>query len=40
MVGMHTVALLCSSRPEFVEVIYACRRAGLRELPVNWHLEK
>lgn len=33
-----SVALVCSNRPEFVEVIYACQRAGLRCTPVNWHL--
>jgi long-chain acyl-CoA synthetase len=33
-----SVALLCGNRPEFVEVIYACLRAGLRCTPVNWHL--
>ncbi len=32
------VALVCSNRPEFVEVVYACNRAGLRYTPVNWHL--
>ena len=33
-----SVALLCGNRPEFVEVVYACLRAGLRFTPVNWHL--
>lgn len=32
------VALGCSNRPEFVEVVHACLRAGLRYTPVNWHL--
>lgn len=32
------VALLCANRPEFVEVVYACQRAGFRLTPVNWHL--
>ena len=32
------VALLCDNRPEFVEVICACQRAGLRLTTVNWHL--
>jgi len=32
------VALLCSNRPEFAEVTYACNRSGLRYTPVNWHL--
>jgi long-chain acyl-CoA synthetase len=32
------VALLCSNRPEFVEVLAGTRRAGLRVTPLNWHL--
>ncbi len=32
------VALLCSNRSEFAEVLYATQRAGLRLTPVNWHL--
>jgi long-chain acyl-CoA synthetase len=32
------VALLCSNRAEFVEVLSACRRGGYRVTPVNWHL--
>ncbi len=32
------VALLCSNRPEFVEVLLATQRAGLRVTTVNWHL--
>lgn len=32
------VALLCANRPEFVEVLSATQRAGLRLTPVNWHL--
>ncbi|MGH9049498.1 MAG: AMP-binding protein [Acidimicrobiia bacterium] len=32
------VALLCGNRPEFVEVLLATQRAGLRLTPVNWHL--
>ncbi len=32
------VALVCSNRVEFVEVLAACLRAGLRLTPVNWHL--
>ena len=32
------VALLCSNRPEFVETVLACRRAGYWLTPVNWHL--
>ena len=32
------VALLCSNRAEFVEVLQGSLRAGLRLTPVNWHL--
>ena len=32
------VALLCVNRPEFVETVMACQRAGFRLTPVNWHL--
>jgi long-chain acyl-CoA synthetase len=32
------VALLCSNRAEFVEVVLAVQRAGLRLTTVNWHL--
>ena len=32
------VALVCSNRPEFVEVQQATARTGLRLTPVNWHL--
>lgn len=32
------VAVVCSNRPEFAEVVHACLRAGLRYTPVNWHL--
>ncbi|HEY8003488.1 MAG TPA: AMP-binding protein, partial [Phenylobacterium sp.] len=32
------VALLCSNRAEFIEVLSATRRSGLRITPVNWHL--
>jgi len=32
------VALLCSNRAEFVEVLAACLRGGYRVTPVNWHL--
>ena len=32
------IALLCTNRPEFAEVVVACERAGLRLTPVNWHL--
>ena len=32
------VALVAHNRPEFVEVWAACRRAGYRLTPINWHL--
>ena len=32
------VALLCSNRAEFVEVMLAALRGGFRFTPVNWHL--
>ena len=32
------IALMCSNRAEFAEVLWASRRAGLRLTPVNWHL--
>jgi len=33
-----SVALMCTNRPEFLEVLYASARAGLRLTPINWHL--
>jgi long-chain acyl-CoA synthetase len=33
-----SLALICSNRPEFAEVVAACQRAGLRLTPINWHL--
>jgi long-chain acyl-CoA synthetase len=32
------VALMCSNRPEFLEVLAASQRDGLRLTTVNWHL--
>ena len=32
------LALMCSNRPEFFEVVAAARRVGLRLTTVNWHL--
>lgn len=32
------VAMLLTNRPEFIEVLYACQRTGLRITPINWHL--
>jgi long-chain acyl-CoA synthetase len=34
----QSLALLCSNRPEFAEVVAAGQRSGLRFTPVNWHL--
>lgn len=33
-----SVALLCSNRAEFCEVLSAAMRTGMRITPVNWHL--
>jgi len=33
-----SVALMCTNRPEFLEVLYAANRSGLRLTPINWHL--
>ncbi len=33
-----SVALMCTNRPEFLEVLYAAQRSGLRLTPINWHL--
>ncbi len=33
-----SVAMLMINRPEFIEIYYACMRAGLRITPINWHL--
>ncbi len=38
LVPGDAVALFCSNRAEFIETLNACRRAGLRVTPVNWHL--
>jgi long-chain acyl-CoA synthetase len=34
----QAIALVCSNRPEFVEVYLASARNGLRLTPINWHL--
>ncbi len=34
----QAIALVCSNRPEFVEVYIAAARNGLRLTPINWHL--
>jgi long-chain acyl-CoA synthetase len=33
-----SVALMCTNRPEFIEVLLAAQRVGLRLTPINWHL--
>jgi len=33
-----SVAVVCSNRPEFAEVVAACGRSDLRLTPINWHL--
>ena len=38
VVAGDAVALLCSNRPEFIAVRFACHRMGIRLTPVNWHL--
>ena len=32
------IALMCTNEPEFLEVLYAAQRIGLRLTPINWHL--
>jgi long-chain acyl-CoA synthetase len=34
----QAIGLVCSNRPEFVEVYIAAARNGLRLTPINWHL--
>ena len=39
--GLQTgdaVALVCSNRVEFADVLFGCARVGARMTPVNWHL--
>ena len=38
LVPGDAVALICTNRAEFVEVLSGAMRAGLRITPVNWHL--
>jgi len=33
-----SVAVLCSNRPEFVEVLQGAQRSGVRLTPINWHI--
>jgi long-chain acyl-CoA synthetase len=32
------IAVMCTNEPEFIEVLYASMRIGLRFTPINWHL--
>jgi long-chain acyl-CoA synthetase len=32
------IAVMCTNCPEFIEVLYASTRIGLRFTPINWHL--
>jgi long-chain acyl-CoA synthetase len=38
LVRGDSVALMCTNRPEFIEVLYAAQRGGFRLTPLNWHL--
>ena len=38
LVPGDAIALMCTNRPEFLEVLYAAQRVGLRLTPINWHL--
>jgi long-chain acyl-CoA synthetase len=38
LVPGDSIALMCTNRPEFLEVLYAAQRIGLRLTPINWHL--
>jgi len=38
VVAGDAVALLCTNRPEFAEVVAACTRGGYRLTTINWHL--
>ncbi|HEY2214302.1 MAG TPA: AMP-binding protein, partial [Acidimicrobiales bacterium] len=33
-----SVAIMCTNRPEFLEVLWAAQRGGFRLTPLNWHL--
>jgi len=33
-----SIAVMCTNRPEFIEVLAASQRIGLRLTPINWHL--
>src|SRR2546421_7659418 len=38
VVAGDALALICTNRPEFAEVVAACNRGGYRLTPINWHL--
>ncbi len=38
LVAGDSVALMCTNRPEFLEVLYATIRGGFRMTPINFHL--
>jgi long-chain acyl-CoA synthetase len=38
VVAGDALALLCTNRPEFAEVVAACGRGGYRITAINWHL--
>ena len=38
LVAGDSVALMCTNRPEFLEVLFAAQRGGFRLTPINWHL--
>ena len=38
LVPGDALALMCVNRPEYLEVLYAAQRIGLRLTPINWHL--
>ncbi len=40
VVAGDSIALLCSNRAEFAEVVSAALRGGYRFTPVNWHLNE
>ncbi|HSZ36618.1 MAG TPA: AMP-binding protein, partial [Acidimicrobiales bacterium] len=38
LVAGDALAVMCVNRPEYLEVLYAAQRIGLRLTPINWHL--
>ncbi|MDG2026136.1 MAG: AMP-binding protein [Acidimicrobiales bacterium] len=33
-----SLAVVCTNRVEYAEIVFACVRAGVRYTPINWHL--